>query len=71
MTATTPGTGERIIYWTWIPLLAIWLGAFLLFPGFVHRASPRASAAEVADFYRGDLSRIRYSMIVFTGSAWR
>ena len=65
MTATTPGTGERIIYWTWIPLLAIWLGAFLLFPGFVHPVSPRASAAEVADFYRGDLSRIRYSMILF------
>jgi hypothetical protein len=57
--------GERIIYWTWVPLLAIWVGAFFLFPGFVHLVSPRASAAEVAAFYRQDLSRIRYSMILF------
>ena len=27
--------------------------------------SPRASAAEVADFYRENLSRVRYSMILF------
>jgi hypothetical protein len=57
--------GERIIYWTWVPLLAIWIGAFLLFPGFLPPVSPRASAAEVADFYRQDLSRVRYSMILF------
>ena len=61
----TPVVGERIVYWTWIPLLAIWIGAFLLFPGFVHPVSPRASAAEVADFYRQDLSQVRYSMILF------
>jgi hypothetical protein len=71
MTATTPATprvptaGERIIYWTWVPLVPILVGAFLLFPGFVHPVSPRASAAEVADFYRQDLSRIRYSMVLF------
>jgi hypothetical protein len=59
------GSGQRIVYWTWIPLLAILIGAFLLFPGFVHPVSPRASAAEVAAFYRQDLSRIRYSMILF------
>ena len=57
--------GERIIYWTWIALVAIWIAAFFLFPGFVHPVSPRASAAEVAEFYRQDLSRIRYSMILF------
>jgi hypothetical protein len=57
--------GERIIYWTWVPLLAIWIGAFLLFPGFLPPVSPRASAAEVAEFYRQDLSRVRYSMILF------
>ena len=58
-------TGESVIYWTWVPLVAIWVGAFLLFPGFVHPVSPRASAGEVAEFYRQDLSRIRYSMILF------
>jgi hypothetical protein len=58
-------TGERVAYWTWVPLLLIWAGAFLLFPGFVHPVSPRASAEEVAAFYRQDLSRIRYSMILF------
>jgi len=57
--------GERIIYWTWVPLLVIWIAAFFLFPGFVPPVSPRASAAEVAEFYRQDLSRIRYSMILF------
>ena len=42
--------GERIIYWTWVPLLVIWIAAFVLFPGFVPPVSPRASAAEVAEF---------------------
>ena len=57
--------GERIIYWTWVPLLAILIAAFVLFPGFIPPVSPRASATEVADFYRQDLSRVRYSMILF------
>ena len=57
--------GERIIYWTWVPLMAIWIVAFLLFPGFIPPVSPKASAAEVADFYRQDLSRVRYSMILY------
>jgi hypothetical protein len=57
--------GERIIYWTWVPLMAIWILGFVLFPGFIPPVSPKASAAEVADFYRHDLSRIRYSMILF------
>jgi hypothetical protein len=57
--------GERVIYWTWVPLLAIWIAAFLLFPGFTAPVSPRASAAEVARFYQQDLSRVRYSMILF------
>ena len=57
--------GELIIYWTWLPLLGIWIAAFVLFPGFIPPVSPRASAAEVADFYRQDLSRVRSSMILF------
>jgi hypothetical protein len=43
----------------------IWIAAFLLFPGFVPPMSPKASAAEVAAFYRDHLSRVRYSMILF------
>jgi len=62
---STSRVGERIIYWTWVPLLVIWIASFLLFPGFIHPVSPRASAAEVAAFYRQDLSRVRYSMILF------
>jgi hypothetical protein len=57
--------GERIIYWTWVPLVLILVCAFLLFPGFVQPVSPRASAEEVVEFYRQDLSRVRYSMILF------
>jgi hypothetical protein len=59
--------GEVILLWT-LPVLAIiWLGVFLLFPGFLPPMSPGMSAQEVAAFYRNpeNLPRIRYSMIVF------
>jgi hypothetical protein len=59
--------GEVILLWTLPVLGAIWLSAFLLFPGFVQPMSPTMSAEEVAAFYRDpqNLPRIRYSMIVF------
>lgn len=57
--------GERIIYWCLPVVAATWVVAFFLFPGFVPPMSPTASAEEVAAFYREDLSRIRYSMILF------
>jgi hypothetical protein len=59
--------GERILFWTLPALGAIWISAFLLFPGFVHPMSPAMSAEEVAAFYRDphNLPRIRYSMILF------
>jgi hypothetical protein len=58
-------TGERVIFWTLPALAVIWLAAFLLFPGFVPPMSPKASAAEVAAFYRDHQARVRYSMILF------
>lgn len=58
-------TGERIIFWTLPGVAVVWIAAFFLFPGFVPPMSPRASAAEVAAFYRDHLSRVRYSMILF------
>jgi len=59
--------GERILLGTLPVVGLIWLSAFLLFPGFVHPMSPTMSAEEVAAFYRDpeNLSRIRYSMILF------
>lgn len=57
--------GERVVYWTWVPVVVLLVGAFVLFPGFLQPVSPTASAEEVAAFYRQDLSRIRYSMILF------
>jgi hypothetical protein len=59
--------GEQILLWTLPVVGAIWLSAFLLFPGFVQPMSPTLSAEEVAAFYRDpeNLPRIRYSMIVF------
>lgn len=59
------GTGERIILWSLPAVVVIWIAAFFLFRGFVPPMSPRASAAEVAAFYRDNLSRVRYSMILF------
>ena len=59
------GSGERVIFWTLPAVAVVWIAAFLLFPGFVPPMSPRASAAEVADFYSENLSRVRYSMILF------
>lgn len=48
-----------------LPAAAVaWVAAFFLFPGFVHPMSPRASADQVAAFYRDHTARIRYSMIL-------
>ncbi|OAA27884.1 hypothetical protein UG55_1007212 [Frankia sp. EI5c] len=58
-------TGERILLWTLPGTAAIWLAAFFLFPGFLPPMSPSATPAEIADFYRENTARIRYSMIVF------
>jgi hypothetical protein len=62
-----PGSavGERIIFWTLPAVAVVWIAAFFLFPGFVPPMSPKASAAEVAAFYSENLSRVRYSMILF------
>jgi hypothetical protein len=59
--------GETILLWTLPVVAAVWLSAFLLFPGFVKPMSPTMSADEVAAFYRDpeNLPRIRYSMILF------
>ncbi|MDB5973115.1 MAG: hypothetical protein JWQ90_5565 [Hydrocarboniphaga sp.] len=60
-------SGELILFWM-VPVLgAIWVAAFLVFPGFVQPMSPTLSAEQVAAFYRDpdNLPRIRYSMIVF------
>lgn len=59
--------GELILLWT-LPFLGlIWISSFLLFPGFSTPMSPTMTADEVAGFYRDpdNLSRIRYSMILF------
>jgi hypothetical protein len=59
--------GELILFWTLPAVAIIWISAFFLFPGFVHPLSPTMSAEQVAAFYRdpANLSRIRYSMILF------
>src|SRR5262245_18870670 len=59
--------GELLLLWTLPVLGAIWISAFLLFPGFVQPMSPTMSAEDVAAFYRDpeNLPRIRYSMILF------
>jgi len=56
--------GERIIFWTLPAVAVMWIAAFFLFPGFVPPMSPSASATEVAELYRDQLSRVRYSMIL-------
>ena len=59
--------GELLLLWTLPVVAAIWLSAFLLFPGFAPPMSPTMTAEEVAAFYRdpANLPRIRYSMILF------
>ncbi len=57
-------SGELIIFWA-LPGVAItWIAAFFIFPGFVHPLSPRASATQIAAFYRDHTARVRYSMIL-------
>ena len=58
-------SGEGIIFWTLPAVAVIWIAAFFLFPGFVPPMSPKASATQVATFYSDNLSRVRYSMILF------
>jgi hypothetical protein len=43
----------------------IWIGAFLLFPGFTPPMSPTMTAEQVAAFYRDNQAAIRSSMILF------
>jgi hypothetical protein len=57
--------GELILFWTLPAIAIIWVSAFVLFPGFLHPMSPTMSAYAVADFYREETARIRYSMILF------
>jgi hypothetical protein len=57
--------GELILFWTLPAIAIIWVSAFFLFPGFLHPMSPTMSADAVADFYRDEAARIRYSMILF------
>src|SRR5919199_4204715 len=57
--------GELILLWTLPAAGIIWISAFFLFPGFVHPMSPTLSAEQVAAFYRDNVSRVRYSMILF------
>jgi hypothetical protein len=57
--------GELILFWTLPAIAIIWVSAFFLFPGFLHPMSPTMSADAIADFYREETARIRYSMILF------
>ena len=57
--------GELILFWTLPAVALICISAFFLFPGFLHPMSPTMSAEEVAGFYRDEVARIRYSMILF------
>jgi hypothetical protein len=59
--------GELILLWTLPAAAVIWISAFFLFPGFMPPMSPTMPAEQVAAFYRDpdNLSRIRYSMILF------
>jgi hypothetical protein len=57
--------GELILFWTLPAIAIIWVSAFFMFPGFLHPMSPTMSADSVADFYRDETARIRYSMILF------
>jgi len=60
-------TGELILLWAMPILWLFWAAAFLAFPGFAQPMSPTLSAQQVADFYfdPANLTRIRYSMVVF------
>jgi hypothetical protein len=65
--ATRRADGELILLWVVPAAVVIWISAFFLFPGFTPPMSPTMSAQQVAEFYRdpANLSRIRYSMILF------
>lgn len=57
--------GELLLLWTLPASAVIWIGAFLLFPGFLPPMSPTMPADRVAAFYRENQWGVRYSMILF------
>ncbi|OBA64909.1 hypothetical protein A5647_26035 [Mycobacterium sp. 1100029.7] len=59
--------GELILLWTLPVALVLWIGSFVLFPGFNPPMSPSMTAEQVAAFYRdpAHIPQIRSSMIVF------
>lgn len=57
--------GELILLWTLPAAMTIWVGGFLLFPGFTPPMSPTMPADEVAAFYRDNQSGVQGSMILF------
>jgi hypothetical protein len=57
--------GELVLLWTLPASAIIWIGAFLLFPGFTPPMSPTMTAEQVAAFYRDNQAAIRSSMILF------
>ena len=57
--------GELILWWTLPVLVALWITAFLMFPGFRHPMPPGMTAGDVAGFYRDNTAAVQYSMILF------
>lgn len=57
--------GELILWWTLPVLLVLWVGAFLMFPGFHPPMAPTMPVDDVAAFYRDNAARVQYSMILF------
>ncbi|WP_059018946.1 hypothetical protein [Mycobacterium sp. M26] len=57
--------GELILWWTLPVLLILWVGAFLMFPGFHPPMAPTMPVDDVAAFYRDNTARVQYSMILF------
>ena len=58
--------GELLLLWSFPFVLAIWVVAILMFPGFAGPMSPAMTADQVAAFYRDpdNLGKIRWSMII-------
>jgi hypothetical protein len=61
---------QRVLIWSGVGMVVLWLGAFLLIAGFVPPHDPGKTAAQIVSIYAGSTNAIKIGMVIsMLGSA--
>jgi hypothetical protein len=61
---------QRVLIWSGVGMVVLWLGAFLLIAGFVPPHDPSNTAAQIVSIYAGRTNAIKVGMVIsMLGSA--